>query len=113
MSRASGLWARFGLVLAFFTLAAGLFQVGSATEVARVIPAPAADEPAAAGSSEVAVLAGGCFWGIQAYFSTSPASRARSLGMPAAPRLPRTTKWWVAAGPVMPRRCGLPSTRSG
>jgi len=69
MSRASaGLWARFGLVLAFFTLAAGLFQVGSATEVARVIPAPAADEPAAAGSSEVAVLAGGCFWGIQGVF---------------------------------------------
>jgi peptide-methionine (S)-S-oxide reductase len=40
----------------------------SAAEEARVIPAPARDEPAAAASSEVAVLAGGCFWGVQGVF---------------------------------------------
>jgi peptide-methionine (S)-S-oxide reductase len=69
MSRTfAGPWARFGLVLAIFVLAAGLLQVGSATEVARVIPAPADDEPAGTGGSEVAVLAGGCFWGIQGVF---------------------------------------------
>src|SRR4051812_33378752 len=70
MSRTSaGRWARFGLVLAIFlALTAGPLQIGSAAEVARVIPAPADDEPAAAGSSEVAVLAGGCFWGIQGVF---------------------------------------------
>jgi len=70
MSRTSaGRWARFGLVLAIFlALAAGPLQIGSAAEVARVIPAPADDEPAAAGSSEVAVLAGGCFWGIEGVF---------------------------------------------
>ena len=70
MSKTSaGRWARFGLVLAIFlALAAGPLQVGSATEVARVIPAPADDEPVAAGSSEVAVLAGGCFWGVQGVF---------------------------------------------
>ncbi len=44
---------------------------GSAAEVAHVIPAPAADERAASGvqaTSETAVLAGGCFWGVQGVF---------------------------------------------
>ena len=40
----------------------------SGAEDARVIPAPAVDEPAAAAASEVAVLAGGCFWGVQGVF---------------------------------------------
>jgi peptide-methionine (S)-S-oxide reductase len=33
-----------------------------------VIPAPAADEAAANRSSEVAVFAGGCFWGVQGVY---------------------------------------------
>jgi peptide-methionine (S)-S-oxide reductase len=38
-------------------------------ETATVIPPPALDEPAAAGAApETAVLAGGCFWGVQAVF---------------------------------------------
>jgi len=38
-------------------------------EVARVIPAPAVDEQATpAATSETAVLAGGCFWGVQGVF---------------------------------------------
>jgi peptide-methionine (S)-S-oxide reductase len=44
---------------------------GSAAEVADVIPAPAVDERAAPGvpaTSETAVLAGGCFWGVQGVF---------------------------------------------
>lgn len=40
---------------------------GSAEE-ARVIPPPAAVETPAAGTTEVAVLAGGCFWGVQGVF---------------------------------------------
>jgi peptide-methionine (S)-S-oxide reductase len=41
----------------------------AAAEEAQVIPPPAVDEPAApAASSEVAVLAGGCFWGVQGVF---------------------------------------------
>ncbi len=43
--------------------------LSSCAESATVIPAPALDEPAAGhASSETAVLAGGCFWGVQGVF---------------------------------------------
>jgi len=35
---------------------------------AASLPPPARDEPAAAAGSETAVLAGGCFWGVQGVF---------------------------------------------
>jgi peptide-methionine (S)-S-oxide reductase len=34
----------------------------------RMVPAPTADEPTTQATSEVAVLAGGCFWGVQGVF---------------------------------------------
>jgi peptide-methionine (S)-S-oxide reductase len=37
------------------------------TETARALPPPTADEPASQ-ASEVAVVAGGCFWGVQGVF---------------------------------------------
>jgi peptide-methionine (S)-S-oxide reductase len=41
----------------------------SSAEEARAIPAPALDEPAAlTAGTEVTVLAGGCFWGVQGVF---------------------------------------------
>jgi peptide-methionine (S)-S-oxide reductase len=40
----------------------------SIAEDARAIPAPAIDEPAGHTTSEVAVLAGGCFWGVQGVY---------------------------------------------
>jgi peptide-methionine (S)-S-oxide reductase len=40
----------------------------SLAKEARVIPAPAIDEQAGAATSETAVLAGGCFWGVQGVF---------------------------------------------
>ena len=39
-----------------------------AQEKAVVIPPPAADEAASQKSSEVAILAGGCFWGVQGVY---------------------------------------------
>src|ERR1700722_7148020 len=46
----------------------GLTIFPSADEVARVVPPPALDEPTGQAASEVAVVAGGCFWGVQGVF---------------------------------------------
>ncbi len=40
----------------------------AAAESAVVIPAPALDTPKAAGPLQTAVLAGGCFWGVQGVY---------------------------------------------
>jgi peptide-methionine (S)-S-oxide reductase len=53
-----------GIVLVTGTPRSGLL----AQENAVVIPAPAADDAASQKSSEVAVLAGGCFWGVQGVY---------------------------------------------
>jgi len=42
-------------------------QRTGASEAVRVVPAPAVDVPAAKGTA-VAVLAGGCFWGLEGVF---------------------------------------------
>jgi len=62
-------------VMPFAALAAALLAVAlapwvgtSAAEGAYVIPAPMVDEQAAQSTSEVAMLAGGCFWGVQGVF---------------------------------------------
>lgn len=61
--------APFALVAAVLSVAAlAPWATSSAAEDAHVIPAPAIDEQAAAATSEVAVLAGGCFWGVQGVF---------------------------------------------
>ena len=39
-----------------------------AAEPVTVIPAPAVDNPKAAGPLQTAVLAGGCFWGVQGVY---------------------------------------------
>jgi peptide-methionine (S)-S-oxide reductase len=49
-------------------LVAGLGLFRSAAEEAREIPPPALDGTAGPRVSEVAVLAGGCFWGVQGVF---------------------------------------------
>jgi peptide-methionine (S)-S-oxide reductase len=59
------------LILAALLLGAGIaLQVfPSAAEGSRSIPPPALDEPAnPTATSEVTVLAGGCFWGVQGVF---------------------------------------------
>ncbi len=60
--------ARSALIAAALLLAGvGSGLLASATEEARAIPAPALDE-APGKSSETAVFAGGCFWGVQGVF---------------------------------------------
>lgn len=51
----------------FSSVGACLVLPASATEEATVIPAPVEDEPVSA-ASETAVLAAGCFWGVQGVF---------------------------------------------
>jgi peptide-methionine (S)-S-oxide reductase len=46
----------------------GLRAGSSAAEEGHVIPAPAHDEAAGSSTAEVAILAGGCFWGVQGVF---------------------------------------------
>jgi peptide-methionine (S)-S-oxide reductase len=55
------------LALAFFALRPAL-QPAAADETPRVVPAAAVDNPKAAGPLQTAVLAGGCFWGMQGVF---------------------------------------------
>jgi peptide-methionine (S)-S-oxide reductase len=51
-------------------LVCALLPLGSSTaaEQAVAIPAPAVDSPKAAGALQTAVLAGGCFWGVQGVY---------------------------------------------
>jgi peptide-methionine (S)-S-oxide reductase len=59
------------LIFAALLLAAGIALRGfpSAAEGARSIPRPVLDEPVRPqAASEVAIVAGGCFWGVQGVF---------------------------------------------
>jgi len=70
MPQASPLF-RPALIFAALLLGAGIALRGLplAAESARPVPPPALDEPAnPTATSEVAVLAGGCFWGVQGVF---------------------------------------------
>ena len=55
-------------LLASGVFAAGVLGFSRQSEQARAVPAPAIDEPAATQSKAVAVLAGGCFWGVQGVY---------------------------------------------
>lgn len=66
---------RFNPLLATFcamglcSAALAIAVTGTSAEEARVVPPPAVDEPAnAQGRQQTAVLAGGCFWGVQGVF---------------------------------------------
>jgi peptide-methionine (S)-S-oxide reductase len=55
-------------VFVVLAMAAAAIAIRGHAESARVVPAPALDETVGAGTNEVAVLAGGCFWGVQGVF---------------------------------------------
>jgi peptide-methionine (S)-S-oxide reductase len=59
----------FFAALAMFTDLHPMMPASSAAAGSTAVPAPDTDEPATTGvSSETAVLAGGCFWGVQGVF---------------------------------------------
>jgi peptide-methionine (S)-S-oxide reductase len=57
-----------GALAVALVAAAGFPRAASPSEKATALPAPAVDAAAGAARSEVAVLAGGCFWGVQGVF---------------------------------------------
>jgi len=64
--------AGFGLVVlaaAVFTVVDPAMQPRSGAATSVVVPAPSVDEPTSASGPETAVLAGGCFWGVQGVFA--------------------------------------------
>jgi peptide-methionine (S)-S-oxide reductase len=69
---ARSLWLRASALAAVFFViilaSAVAMRSASQAEAARVIPAPAADAGGTQATSEVAVFAGGCFWGVQGVF---------------------------------------------
>jgi peptide-methionine (S)-S-oxide reductase len=56
------------VILVGLLAATGFVVTRSTAEEARVAPPPALDEQANGKTSEVAVIAGGCFWGVQGVF---------------------------------------------
>lgn len=60
-----GYAASVSVVLIFIV---GVLVSARAAETAVVVPAPAIDNPKAAGPMQTAVLAGGCFWGVQGVY---------------------------------------------
>src|SRR3954451_16743114 len=59
--------AKAGLII--IPAAFALYSAAARSDEAPVkVPAPVADAASAAGGTETAVLAGGCFWGMQAVF---------------------------------------------
>jgi peptide-methionine (S)-S-oxide reductase len=60
--------SRLSAALLLAALAAPGCGLAEAGEPARTLPAPAADLPKTAGPPQTAVLAGGCFWGVEGVF---------------------------------------------
>jgi len=63
------------LALVSAVLGYEILTVAFAAEEAIVIPAPVLDNPKAAGPLQTAVIAGGCFWGVQGVYQHVRGSR--------------------------------------
>jgi peptide-methionine (S)-S-oxide reductase len=61
-------WFAAAIGAAVVATLAGFVTLRPAAEEARVVPAPLVDVPASERTSAVAVIAGGCFWGVQGVF---------------------------------------------
>ena len=59
---------RAAVIIGAIALAGVAWRLAPQAEKARVVPPPSVDAAAGEATSEVAVLAGGCFWGVQGVF---------------------------------------------
>ena len=82
------------LLLAGLLLAGATFLLISRSHAARAhsIPAPALDAPQGGDATEVAVLAGGCFWGVQGVFQHVDGVTSAVSGYAGGERRPRNTR---------------------
>ncbi|HEX3429372.1 MAG TPA: peptide-methionine (S)-S-oxide reductase MsrA [Rhizomicrobium sp.] len=62
-----------------------LASPAAAEQAPKPIPMPSSDEARHAGDSEIAVLAGGCYWGMQAIFERVHGVKAVTAGFSGAP----------------------------
>jgi peptide-methionine (S)-S-oxide reductase len=62
------------------------------------LPAPVLDEQHPTAHSETAVLAGGCFWGVQTTFERIKGVEKTWRATPAGPRRRRTMRTYPARG---------------
>ncbi len=95
------------MVAMVLTVLAGAVACRAGSGASAAVPGPAADEARATAPAETAVVAGGCFWGIQAVFQhvkgVVSATSGYSGGTVKNPDYERS----AAARPGMRRACRL------
>jgi peptide-methionine (S)-S-oxide reductase len=68
LSRHRSIFSPLALAAVFALAAAACDRIAPAAEPATLVPPPTVDAPASGTGTETAVLAGGCFWGVQGVF---------------------------------------------
>ncbi len=99
------------LAAVLLTAALAAVPVAGADERAAPLPAPAVDNPKAAGGVQTAVFAGGCFWGLQGVFEHVRGVRGVLAGYSGGSR--RTANYGDVGRvtPATPSRCRSGSIR--
>ncbi len=81
---------------AVLAAAAVMFLFGAARAAAE-FPAPPKDTPGDDEGVQTAVLAGGCFWGMEGVFERLKGVWTSPRAIRAGRRTPPNTRWWARA----------------